>query len=314
MGGIEYIDRGPFVGDRWGRKRAVRVFRLFGNIQPEQIITNPEYITLTDGSSLPAYDSIWEGQKLEQYAVSQSGTLIEAVAIYTNDWYRPEVGVENITRTTEIPFAERVPTRTVNNVTVGSYVWRERKLNVQINAVRWSMKVRVDKDEYLVNAAYVADQKGKIHKITVGGTSGVSTPGGTAIYAQFDVGSVVQVTNSLMEVTYSWLTDPGVKTLPKPLPTSDEVATNPEDQIDLAWPGQTQLSMLPGDSWDYVRAPFTTLLMLRRPTPVGQFFEPKPHFRSFRPFVYDQNGPAGLPGYDATAFLPVTIPGPGGGG
>lgn len=313
MGGVEYIDRGPFVGDRWGRKRAVRTFKLFGNIAPEQVITNPGNITLTDGTPLPEYNSIWEGQKLEQYAVSQSGTLIEVVAIYTNDWYRPEVGVENVTRTTEITFAERVPTRTVNNVTVGSYVWRERKLNVQINAVRWSMKVRVDKDEYLVSAAYVADQKGKIHKIKVGGSSGVSTPGGTDIYAQFDVGSVAQVTNSLMEVTYSWLTDPGVKTLARPLATSNEGAVAPEDQVQLAWPGQYQTSGLPGDGNEYVRAPFTTLLMLRRPAPVGQLFEPEPTFRSFRPFTFDQNGPQGLPGYDATAFLPVTIPGPGGG-
>jgi len=312
MGGVEFIDRGPYVGDRWGRKRSARLFRLYGNINPEQVLSNPSSIALDgNGGTLPDYGSIWEGQKLEQYVITQTGTLIEATAVYTNDWFRPEVSVENVTRTASIPYAVKISTLTVGNVT-RIFTWEEKSVTVSLACARFSMKVRVDKDEYLSGAAYVASQKGKIHKIKVGGTAGSSTPGGTDIYAQFDVGTVSQVTNSLMETTYSWITDPGNEYLNSPLPSQTEQGDDP--QVQLAWPGRYQASGLAGDPKEYVRPPFTQLLMVKRAAPIGVFEAPIPSFRVFRPFVFDANGPLGLPGFDATAFLPVSIPGPGGGG
>lgn len=208
----------------------IRLFKVWGGVSRELILTKPEEVKNGDSTfsqGLPEYDSVWPGGQdwatqatLERYEVQvEEGDLLIATAYYTDRRWRGEFDSSFQTEEEEFSFyyqgsfvqpgqdeADGIKVWLPDTLTARSSVYRIRQ-------TRYIKLEQPQTDDIIKSIDLkIARQMNKIHNI--GDNLGPNPDGrpGEPLYARFEGGDVRRLTWDRFAIAYSWVVDSGVKT------------------------------------------------------------------------------------------------------
>jgi len=313
---FEIIDRPPRTRDIYGNRRAIRLFKVIG-VSIEQLLQNPQSVVNPNGDTLPmvgsalpndynAYDDplhndpqsgttdgnyFEENCRLIDYSASQNGTIVIAQANYSTELDNREENLTFENTTFEIPAAKIVRV----GVTLegpGQDVLQYAPINFsqRVSLIRRFRSVRIEKIKLFDAAETITDQSRNIHKMN------------GRLY-RFEGADSTSIGPRYVLIRYSWLSDPGFKTVNDPYYGESETEPNTKPMIGqvLLPPCDKKSRIEEVSNTLFVRPPFTTLKMIPAIPATG--YKPpageplKPVFTVYSDFKsYDPEGFGRLPG------------------
>lgn len=224
---VQYSNLTGFVG--------FRVFKVWGGVNRQMILSDPQHVLDTTYGPLPSFDSTWPGQDaqigatLEQYSVETDGDVLHVTAVYTDRRQRDDFLSSFQTEREELQYAYRqpvlLPYANISGGTTAPLTTDPSLLAAKMwwltTLVRYSTWYRIRKTVYLqlppnqaadplTNIdAPIAGQVNKIHNL---GNSVAISPGSPAykLFARFEGGDIQRLTWDRFKIAYSWTVESGV--------------------------------------------------------------------------------------------------------
>jgi len=282
---VELLDSTQNVQcDAEGRRRGSRVFRVW-NYARTQIMADPTSILNDEGVGLPAYNSEWEGMRLDAYQTAANGSVYDVTALYSNDRrfvmpspvdrMAPGYGAWSGSCTTEfieLPFAYQAKTLVQQGegnppAEVVGWKFDVQRTPVNIHRISWRTNISASDVPRLVDA--LRQQTNKLHRIN-------------SKWYHFEGGDYAETEPGKWEVHYHWREDPGTPPIQYSLFSTTR----------LPPPRGSLIPGAPDASWS--RPPYHEVILVGAAD--GSASSP-PVFELFVPFDYDDpEGWADLPG------------------
>lgn len=228
---IEFVDQPSLTYSNITGFIGTRVFKVWGNVFREQIVTKPqdvkEYDTPPSGTvnrGLPMFDSDYPYDstrgvfaKLDQYQISQQSGNLLVTAIYTDIRYRANFTAAFQTERYEIPYARKIvfftPRPGASPLSQAGSSWTSSSVPMystwwRISTVRyWTRPGEFggsqDMDVVRSLSRSINQQVNQLHDI--GGNSD------SKLWVRFEGGDVQQQTIDRYRIRYSWVFDTGIR-------------------------------------------------------------------------------------------------------
>ena len=323
---MDWVERNivPDVSlDRYGRRRAVRVFSLYGGTISEStahdISKNPQNYRNSSNQPLPAIGEKWQTLgtdltplTLDFYTVQVNANEIIATANYSTDF--DETGIEFSYQNVlvNIPFAVKVPTGQASNQSAGglAYAWQLNNLSVVVAQPRLTISKKLHLTEIDNVHSAVRSSINGVYLFRITNATNASRS-----YWKFEGASVTQLGPEGLQVRYQFVSDPGNVTINWPSILNDTTQ--------YVLPRQS--TVFPPNGTEWVRPPFHEVKILPPDPPPGNVYNTSqplpPKFTAIPTAII---GDGVNPGYDEPGGRFPALPGvplpirvttsPGGGG
>jgi hypothetical protein len=238
--------------DSNGRRRAVRVFTIYGS-DIHSVVGNPRTIIADDGSgtNLPAVGDLWtppgsDGMapmRLDFYSAEQAANEIIATGHYSTDIDSRNLTLSVQNSVVSIPYAVKVPLGVIAGPTRG-YAWQLSALQIITPMMRMSVSVRIPIEDVHAVSDLAINLQGRSYSFP-------ETTAANAKIWRYEGSELVPLGPYGFECRYTFICDPGTRAAGFP-------ASIPADQ--LARPDED--ATVPGIAGTFVRPPFTSIVPL----------------------------------------------------